>query len=115
MAYQYPQPIRENTMPKATSIDAPEQYDRAEAAIWAEGYNAGYAEAYAQFSTFMGTSIDNRMAWANSPDGHRALGPGIPAVPGLQDLHFILKWVNARQREFARSAPLPVVLPISNP
>lgn len=48
------------------------------------------------FREFIEASIKNRRSWASSEDGVRALGPGSPTVPGLQDLHFILDWINAR-------------------
>jgi ferric-dicitrate binding protein FerR (iron transport regulator) len=48
------------------------------------------------FREFIEASIANRRAWADSEDGRRALGPGSPTIPGLQDLHFILDWIKAR-------------------
>lgn len=50
------------------------------------------------FREFIEASIANRRAWAESEDGRRALGPGSPTIPGLQDLHFILDWIKARER-----------------
>jgi hypothetical protein len=51
------------------------------------------------FREFIEASIANRRAWAASDDGRRALGPGMPTIPGLQDLHFILDWINARDNK----------------
>lgn len=48
------------------------------------------------FRQFIEASIANRRAWAESDEGRRALGPGSPTIPGLQDLHFILEWIKAR-------------------
>lgn len=48
------------------------------------------------FREFIEASIANRRAWAESEDGRRALGPGTPTIPGLQDLNFVLEWIKAR-------------------
>lgn len=48
------------------------------------------------FRAFIEASIASRRAWANSDDGRRVLGPGSPTIPGLQDLQFVLEWINAR-------------------
>lgn len=48
------------------------------------------------FREFIEASIANRRAWADSDEGRRVLGPGMVTIPGLQDLHFILDWINAR-------------------
>ena len=48
------------------------------------------------FREFIEASIANRRAWADSDDGRRVLGPGMATIPGLQDLHFILDWIKAR-------------------
>lgn len=50
------------------------------------------------FRQFIEASIANRRAWAESEEGRRALGPGMPTIPGLQDLNFILEWLKARDR-----------------
>lgn len=56
---------------------------------------------------FIKASIKNRLAWANSEDGRRVLGPGSPTVPGLQDFYAILSFLDARDDsgEDAMSAP----------
>lgn len=54
------------------------------------------------FREFIEASIANRRAWASSEEGYKALGPGMPTIPGLQDLHFILDWINARDRKKGR-------------
>jgi hypothetical protein len=38
---------------------------------------------------FVDRLIAARLAWANSCEGRRVLGPGSPTVPGLQDLYAI--------------------------
>lgn len=48
------------------------------------------------FREFIEASIASRRAWADSEDGIRTLGPGMQTIPGLQDLHFILEWIKAR-------------------
>lgn len=54
------------------------------------------------FREFIEASIANRRAWADSADGRRVLGPGVVNIPGLQDLHFILDWLDARDAKQKR-------------
>lgn len=73
-------------------------------ALRIQGYDVmGARKERKKFKEFIEASIASRSAWASSEDGRRVLGPGSPAVPGLQDLHFILEWLNARDTKRKRS------------
>lgn len=61
-----------------------------------EYHQEGVQKERQAFREFIKASIANRRRWADSEEGMKALGPGSPTIPGLQDLCFILDWINAR-------------------
>lgn len=49
--------------------------------------------AHANIERFIVKLMRERRNWADSPEGRKELGPGSPAIPGLQDMQRILKFV----------------------
>lgn len=47
-----------------------------------------------QIREFIEKCIKERREWASSPEGYRSLGSGSPTIPGLQEYHLILQYVN---------------------
>lgn len=50
-----------------------------------------------QIAAFIRQCMDERRAWASSPDGLRKLGPGSPTIPGLQEYDQVLAFVEGRE------------------
>lgn len=65
----------------------------------AGGNFVGVKKERKEFRRFIERSIQNRLEWANSEAGRRALGPGSPTVPGLQDLYAVLDWIKRRNSD----------------
>ncbi len=50
-----------------------------------------------ELASFIRQCIEERQAWASSPEGYRELGPGSPTVPGMQEYFQILAYVEGRE------------------
>lgn len=49
-------------------------------------FKKGEKAARNKVIAFIDQMIKARLDWANSPEGRKALGPGSPTIPGMQDM-----------------------------